>query len=129
MSQSGSCWSGTLCLENIDGVAGRLRALLSDKRFTVVVSSELRGYKPEVATALRLKPGERFSVYSGETSHKGFNFSDTRQVWMLSTTQKKAAYDGAFNAPYLEFNDLGVTITLRAPNGQKLYWVFAIEPE
>ncbi len=129
MEESEPYEAGTLCAQNIERAAEQIFRLLNGKSFTVIVSREHNGFKPEAVTGRRLALGERFSVLSGPGHARRFSFSDTKDTFILSTGQFDAGFDREFDNPYLEFKGRQVIITVRAPMGQKLYWAFVLEPE
>lgn len=118
-------WFGTLAIDNCEEVANMIYELLKDKTYTFVSANEYFGYKPEVRTNQKLHGDNPKTWVRSEDA--GFNFEDAYSVWGLSTSQKEAGYDPKFNAPYIVIEYSKITITHKAPSGNKLYWVIAIQ--
>lgn len=122
-------WCGKLTVENIEQVVGLFRKLLENRRYTfVAINQSYR--RPDVRTGQQLDPrkakGEEvFSIWfddkSSPPAFAGFNAVDTYGVWGLSTS--------ANDQPYISFEWNKVTIEHKAPAGNELICVLAIEPE
>lgn len=125
---------GYLTTENADAVAKRLQAMLVGKRYTFVAVNEYLGYRPEVRTSQRLKPGNRakdngtgINVWSDD-GRTGITVDDTYGVWGVSTS---ASTEKDFDkyTPFLDFTDHQVQIHHLAPAGHQLMWVIAVEDD
>lgn len=128
-------WYGMLTIKNIEQVTDLLRQLLENKRYTFVIAYDASGCKPEVRTSQRLMPGSTtsgnaISIHIDENGrYADFNVHDTYGLWGAMTHLIEDEYDKDFNNPYIVFEWNKVTITHRAPSGQKLYWIAAVEDD
>ena len=127
-------WFGVMTVDNIEDIVGKLRELLTGKRYTFVSCYEYKRYEPEVRASQELKNGtsdDPFHVWYGENQEfGGFNVGDTYGVWGLDTNGHRGAnYDGKFDIPYLVFDYGKCTMTFRTPAGLLAYWVVAVECE
>jgi len=123
----------TLCLENLEEVAQLILEELEGKTYTFVAANEFFKYKPDVRTNQRLKD-EPFSLYFDDNNDPpqfgGFHFSDSYGVWGLSTSQQEPDYDPSFDNPHVAIEwDGTITMTHRAPAGNKIYWVISPQRE
>ena len=123
-------WAGMLTIENVEKVAELFRELLQGKRYTFVSANEFFGFKPEVRTRQRLAfqksdPIQAFKEKDGKSA--GIMVHAPFGVWSIHTNLAKNQHDPEFKNPYLAFDWNRVTITHRAPGGNKLYWVVALE--
>ena len=134
MEEMSPNWHGMLTVKNIERVADLLRQLLNEKRYTFVAANECFDFRPEVRTNQKLEPstaGDPISVYHDKDQGQFACFSvrDSYGVWGCSTNLQEESYDHEFKNPYFVFERNKVNITHRAPAGNKLYWVAAIERE
>lgn len=134
--ESGLNWSGFLTLDNIDAVAGRIRAALAGKRFTFVASNEgLRNYFPEVRTGLEMR--EVTVSRDGDGRWASFNVSDSYGVWGAQALppDQQAARDAGSDSKtcvYMRitrgrYDEGRIEIEHYAPIGSRLCWVIAVE--
>jgi hypothetical protein len=80
---------------------------------------------PEVRTSQVMA---KVSVYHDDDGkYAGFNVSDTYGVWGVSTSATENVYDPTFEKPYFVFEYNQVRFYHRAPAGNSLVWVIAIE--
>lgn len=149
--RTGRDWSGYLTLDNYEAVAARLRALLTGRRFTTVMSNQGHwNYRPEVRTGERLSTRGVTTHLLGDNDHYGYiTFSDGNFAWGLSghpadqaaarrlrTEAWEAASEedrasGAWedqSMVHLSFKQERLEVEHFAPIGYRLYWIFAAEP-
>ena len=130
--QSGRGWSGFLTLDNLDAVAGRLRALIGDGQpFTWVARNERLRSFPEVRTAQVASKIEVTRRSDADGALGSITVVDSYQVWGLTTEapdeQATRGCEPAFGLPRLTFTRDQLQIEGRAPAGHRLYWVVAPE--
>jgi hypothetical protein len=129
-------WYGFLTLENLDLVAGRLRRLLTDRRFTwVACDAAMRNYRPEVRTSQELaEAGVKVSWDDDETRRAGFiTVSYTEYLAIIDTSIsghdeiKALGYDKCRkHGAYLSFTHDQVRIEQVTDFGL-IYWAAAVE--
>ncbi len=145
-------WHGYLTLENLDAVAGRMRKLLTGRRYTwTACNSGLRHYFPEVRAGQQLRD-RGVTTYREEAQHGpfgGITVPDTYGVWGLHTSapdqrtahqQRTEAWDRATEEQrrtdtwddqrltYLHITWDKIEIEHYAIIGYRLYWVITVEP-
>lgn len=123
MNELTTNWSVTLKVDTVDKIAGRLEALLTGQKYTVVESCESSGFKPRVRTSIELRPnasGKAIFV-SKDDSQVGIDIVDSWGSHYFMTTDNKS------KDPHCSFEGSVVTITKYASSGDKLYLVFAVE--
>ncbi|MFA5936350.1 MAG: hypothetical protein WC822_00555 [Candidatus Paceibacterota bacterium] len=125
MKDFDSFWSGMLTVNNIEKVADLLRRLLMGKRFTLVMSCQFFGFKPDVRTNLCLDSRGGINVSGIDT----ISIVDTSSINIYSTRLVDDKYDIDFENPYFYFEGEKVTITRRSPQGELTYRVYAVERE
>jgi len=114
---------GMLTIANAETVAQMLRDLLENTEYVFVSSIESR--EPRVRVGQRLDDHNAITVrYDELRKYASVYVNDTYGLWGMSTVLlDDEKYDPAFNNPYVSFKDGGVTITHRAPCGDKICWV------
>lgn len=121
-------WQGMLTTQNVHHVAGMLDRLLRGKAYTFVSANETDGFEPTVRLHQRLRAWPAITTYES-ASHAGFYVRDSSEVWGVSTELVDGKFDREYKHPYLSFKPGSVAITHRAPAGNKLFWVIAVEGE
>lgn len=130
-------WHGTLTVDKVQEVADLILKTLDGKRYTFATFNEW-GHRLEVRTGQELNhkgstSGCAVSTYFDKETDPprfgGFHVGDTYGVWGTLTSVRAEGYyyDPQFNAPYIVITWDQVQITHRAPAGQMLYWVAAVE--
>lgn len=122
-------FNGTLTVNNCEEVAGLIFETLQGKKYTFVSVNEYFDYRPEIRINQELKNGTNRNPFSVmlKNDFACFDVCDSYGVWGLSTSQKENYFDASYNAPYIEIENNTIKITLRAPYGNKIYWLIQVE--
>ncbi len=123
---------GPLTLENIDRVAEQLLELLTGKQFTVVASSELNQFRPEVMINQRLNcEGSVTPIHVQRDSRNEYFarlvISAHEQIWMCETRTFDEEYSFSFKNPHFTFQKNMLIITHRVDAGYLTHWVILAE--
>ena len=132
-------WYGTMTVQNVQEVADLILEVLDGKRYSFASFNEFVK-RLDVRTGQRLNHDGAASgcavatYFDKETdppAFGGFHVGDTYGNWGTSTNARADGYfyDPEHNAPYIVIEHNQVKITRRAPAGQMLYWVAAVEHE
>ena len=123
-------------MQNIQAVAKRLEAMLKDKRYTFVSTTDAHGpdRPPDVRTGQRLTPentvdGKAVSFHD-HGSYGSVTINDSYGLMSFSAIPKEQERQ-RYDIPWLSFGRREgcgqFTITHRAPAGHLLHWVIAVE--
>jgi hypothetical protein len=128
-------WYGTMTTWNAAAIADRLRQLLAGKRYTFVAINGGCPYSPDVRTRQILRGGRGLRL-DGDAQNICLHLSegcanivgcDSYGVWSFSSTTTDMHSFNEYRQPYCTFNDREFRVTHRAPCGDILVWVFALE--
>jgi hypothetical protein len=119
-------WIGNLTIENVNEVADRLKELLIGKIYTFVSCNELDRFKPNVKTGQKLEDNNPIRVWKGDYS-TGIHVNDSYGVWGFNTVLHEGEKNENLKVPYIIFEGNQIRIEHRAPGGNILYWVVALE--
>ncbi len=117
-------WQGTLTVDNMEAVAGLLRHLLEDKRYTHVVCRESEGFKPEVHASERLYGRIRIQTYGRTIGAIIIRHPGVKETLIYTKTHEE---DPDFDSAHFCFSPDQVTITQRTEQDRLMYHVFAVE--
>ena len=119
-------WHGMLTIDNCKKVANMILDVLKNKKYVFVEADEIYNYKPEVRVNQKLDAKDALATWETE-KYAGFHFRDSYRVWGLSTNLKEQKYDNKFNNPYVVIDHDTISMTHRAPFGNKLYWIIKVQ--
>ncbi|MFA5359002.1 MAG: hypothetical protein WC310_04270 [Patescibacteria group bacterium] len=123
-------WKEEMTPANVEKIGAMLRQLLRNKTYVFVFCSEIIDYKPLVTVGLRLAGGDagiKCFAYP-EKNLASISIADTGGVFTCQLVQNLEDKI-TFKKPVFHFERNQVTVTHRAPSGNLIYWVIAVQPD